>query len=101
MILLKQELNAIGNNFNQAVKKLHNWKRFPAINIPEKSEPRVKSKLQTIASGITKQEGKELPLEKPQAKQSIQEPLMNPQPNFSNTPLQLKRKKRKQRRLGL
>ena len=72
----------------------------PAINIPENSEPRAKSKLQTVASGITKQEGKELTLEKPQAKQSIPELLMSPQPNFSNTPSQLKKKKKKQRRLG-
>ena len=29
IILLKQELNAIGNNFNQAVKKLHTLKQIP------------------------------------------------------------------------
>lgn len=29
MILLKQELNAIGNNFNQAVKKLHMLEKIP------------------------------------------------------------------------
>jgi len=29
IILLKQELNAIGNNFNQAVKKLHSLKQIP------------------------------------------------------------------------
>lgn len=29
MILLKQELNAIGNNFNQAVKKLHILDKIP------------------------------------------------------------------------
>ena len=29
IILLKQELNAIGNNFNQAVKKLHVLKQIP------------------------------------------------------------------------
>jgi len=28
-ILLRQELNAIGNNFNQAVKKLHSLKQIP------------------------------------------------------------------------
>jgi len=29
LIILKQELNAIGNNFNQAVKKLHILKMIP------------------------------------------------------------------------
>ncbi len=29
LILLRQELNAIGNNFNQAVKKLHTLKQIP------------------------------------------------------------------------
>lgn len=29
LIQLKQELNAIGNNFNQAVKKLHTLKQIP------------------------------------------------------------------------
>jgi hypothetical protein len=29
IILLRQELNAIGNNFNQAVKKLHTLKQIP------------------------------------------------------------------------
>ena len=29
LILIKQELNAIGNNFNQAVKKLHTLKQIP------------------------------------------------------------------------
>ena len=29
IILLKQELNAIGNNFNQAVKKLHTLSQIP------------------------------------------------------------------------
>lgn len=32
MILLKNELNAIGNNYNQAVKKLHTLDRVPEIN---------------------------------------------------------------------
>jgi MobC-like protein len=31
MILLKQELNAIGNNFNQAVHKLHTLDHIPDI----------------------------------------------------------------------
>ena len=31
MILLKKELNAIGNNFNQAVHKLHTLDRVPEI----------------------------------------------------------------------
>lgn len=31
MILLKKELNAIGNNFNQAVHKLHTLDRIPDI----------------------------------------------------------------------
>lgn len=31
MILLKNELNAIGNNFNQAVHKLHTLDHFPEI----------------------------------------------------------------------
>ncbi len=29
LIAIKQELNAIGNNFNQAVKKLHTLKQIP------------------------------------------------------------------------
>lgn len=29
LILLREELNAIGNNFNQAVKKLHALKQIP------------------------------------------------------------------------
>jgi len=29
IILLKQELNAVGNNFNQAVKKLHGLNHIP------------------------------------------------------------------------
>jgi hypothetical protein len=29
LIAMKQELNAIGNNFNQAVKKLHTLKQIP------------------------------------------------------------------------
>src|SRR5690349_18912482 len=32
MILLKKELNAIGANYNQAVKKLHTLDRLPEIN---------------------------------------------------------------------
>ena len=32
MILLKNELNAIGNNYNQAVKKLHTLDRASEIN---------------------------------------------------------------------
>jgi len=31
MILLKKELNAIGNNFNQAVHKLHTLDHVPEI----------------------------------------------------------------------
>jgi len=31
MILLKKELNAIGNNFNQSVHKLHTLDHFPEI----------------------------------------------------------------------
>jgi mobilization protein MobC len=31
MILLKNELNAIGNNYNQAVKRLHTSDTFPEI----------------------------------------------------------------------
>ena len=31
MILLKKELNAIGNNFNQAVHRLHTLDHFPEI----------------------------------------------------------------------
>ena len=31
MILLKNELNAIGNNFNQAVHKLHTLDHVPEI----------------------------------------------------------------------
>jgi hypothetical protein len=31
MILLKKELNAIGNNFNQSVKRLHAMDRVPEI----------------------------------------------------------------------
>ena len=31
MILLKTELNAIGNNYNQAVKRLHTMDRIPEV----------------------------------------------------------------------
>ncbi len=31
MILLKNELNAIGNNFNQSVKRLHTMERIPEV----------------------------------------------------------------------
>lgn len=31
MILLKNELNAIGNNYNQAVKRLHTMDRIPEV----------------------------------------------------------------------
>lgn len=31
MILLKNELNAIGNNYNQSVKKLHTMERIPEL----------------------------------------------------------------------
>lgn len=33
MILLKNELNAIGNNFNQAVHKLHTLDKIPEIKL--------------------------------------------------------------------
>jgi hypothetical protein len=33
LILLRKELNAIGNNFNQAVKKLHIIKDIPEMNV--------------------------------------------------------------------
>src|SRR3978361_1984105 len=32
MILLRNELNGIGNNFNQAVKKLHKLQQIPEFN---------------------------------------------------------------------
>ena len=31
MILLKNELNAIGNNYNQSVKRLHTMERIPEV----------------------------------------------------------------------
>jgi hypothetical protein len=33
MILLKNELNAIGNNYNQAVKRLHTMERIPEVKL--------------------------------------------------------------------
>ncbi|MFT4092181.1 MAG: plasmid mobilization relaxosome protein MobC [Niabella sp.] len=33
MILLRKELNAIGNNYNQAVKKLHIYSEVPEVKI--------------------------------------------------------------------
>jgi hypothetical protein len=33
LILLKSELNAVGNNFNQAVKKLNALQQFPELKI--------------------------------------------------------------------
>ena len=33
IILLKNELNAIGNNYNQSVKKLHTMERIPEVKI--------------------------------------------------------------------
>lgn len=33
MILLRKELNAVGNNYNQAVKKLHIYSEVPEVKI--------------------------------------------------------------------
>ena len=33
MLLLKNELNAIGNNFNQAVKRLHTMEAIPEVKV--------------------------------------------------------------------
>ena len=33
MILLRKELNAIGNNYNQAIKKLHIYSEVPEVKI--------------------------------------------------------------------
>ncbi len=57
LILLRQELNAIGNNFNQAVKKLHTLKQIPEfrqwIGINEVIQENLTSKTNHIQQKIS------------------------------------------------
>ena len=52
MILLKQELNAIGNNFNQAVKKLHVLEKIPEFRFWIKQQQSLQAELQTKTEQI-------------------------------------------------
>ena len=56
MILLRNELSAIGNNFNQTVKRLHTLDRFPEIKSwalhNEKSKENFMQKIEEINQHI-------------------------------------------------
>ena len=56
MILLRCELNAIGNNYNQVVKKLHALKYFGDLNswltLNESAQKIIQSKIEEIKSKI-------------------------------------------------
>ena len=56
MILLRHELKAIGNNFNQAVKKLHSMEHFSEIKtwalLNENSKQNLFKKIEEINSKI-------------------------------------------------
>ena len=56
MILLRSELNAIGNNYNQVVKKLHALQYFGDLNswltLNESAQKIIQSKIEEIKSKI-------------------------------------------------
>jgi hypothetical protein len=58
MILLRTELNSIGNNFNQAVKKLHTLQQIPEfrgwIIAYELDKQTLLNKVEEIKNGINK-----------------------------------------------
>ena len=58
LITIKQELNAIGNNLNQAVKKLHTLKQIPEfrqwINGHESIKEKVQERTKHIEERIAK-----------------------------------------------
>src|SRR5688500_9208256 len=65
MILLRNELSAIGNNFNQTVKRLHTLDRFPEIKSwvihNEKSKETFMLKVEEIKQRIAQISDKWLP----------------------------------------
>jgi len=56
LISLKQELNAIGNNFNQAVRKLHSLKQIPEfrewLHKNESLQEQLKLKTDQVANSV-------------------------------------------------
>ncbi len=58
MIQLRKELNAVGNNFNQAVKKLHTLDRAEQVQqwimVTEANQSSLKNSIETIEKSIGK-----------------------------------------------